>query len=458
MNVQKCVAALLCLYLSLSIHFLLPAQALRVGDPLPPALWSLPLKVVNHPAGKETLTLHEYKDQLIILDFWATWCSPCIAMMPRLDSLQKQFEGRIRIIPVTYQSRQEVTSFMDKLAKRTGRHLTLPEVVEDTVLHTLFPHTFIPHYVWIDPYGEVKAITGNEEISKEKITAFLSDKKPALSTKIDPQRIAYDNRKPFLVNGNGGDGNSLMYHAVFSGYVEGLKSGYYTAREPEPPYLTSKITVRNLSLPQIFSLAHAEGETYLGKNRIIYETADSLLLRGNSKTADAHYWNWMRQHTYCYEIIVPEGLESEIYKIMMQDLERMTRFTAKLEPRKQKYYALERTSAQDRLGSKGETPFCKVDGFGAKLKNQPLNQLSGRLNAVYLQHLPLPFFDQTGYTDPVDLEFSANMSSIESLNAALAPYHLAIREREGEIPMLVISNKNTNKGKKTNLTPNSTKQ
>ena len=37
----------------------------------------------------EQLNLKEFKGNLIILNFWATWCAPCKEEMPSLDSLQK---------------------------------------------------------------------------------------------------------------------------------------------------------------------------------------------------------------------------------------------------------------------------------------------------------------------------------------------------------------------------------
>src|SRR5690606_23251256 len=49
----------------------IPLGGLRIGDPIPEAGWHMPLPVVNHPKGKDTVTLHDYRDQLIILDFWA---------------------------------------------------------------------------------------------------------------------------------------------------------------------------------------------------------------------------------------------------------------------------------------------------------------------------------------------------------------------------------------------------
>jgi thioredoxin 1 len=36
-------------------------------------------------------------DKLSIVDFWATWCPPCIALGPVIDSLAHDFEGRVNV-------------------------------------------------------------------------------------------------------------------------------------------------------------------------------------------------------------------------------------------------------------------------------------------------------------------------------------------------------------------------
>ena len=74
------------LWLTLAIAGLLalPAQALDTGDAAP--RFTAPLL-----SGDGTLDLSTYRGKVVFLDFWASWCPPCVTSLPMLDELRKEF-------------------------------------------------------------------------------------------------------------------------------------------------------------------------------------------------------------------------------------------------------------------------------------------------------------------------------------------------------------------------------
>ena len=50
---------------------------------------------------KNQINLNDYKGNLILLNFWATWCAPCKEEMPSLDLLQNQKKlDKLKIFPI----------------------------------------------------------------------------------------------------------------------------------------------------------------------------------------------------------------------------------------------------------------------------------------------------------------------------------------------------------------------
>ena len=54
-------------------------------------------------------------DRVLVIDFWATWCAPCVRGIPKLNELQRQFGDRIVIIGLTGESRTKLANGMNKI-------------------------------------------------------------------------------------------------------------------------------------------------------------------------------------------------------------------------------------------------------------------------------------------------------------------------------------------------------
>lgn len=44
--------------------------------------------------GGAPIQLAEYRDQIVYVDVWASWCTPCLKSMPELEALREKFRGQ----------------------------------------------------------------------------------------------------------------------------------------------------------------------------------------------------------------------------------------------------------------------------------------------------------------------------------------------------------------------------
>ena len=57
-------------------------------------LWPLLILFLTATARADDLHLEKYHGQVVYLDFWASWCSPCKASFPWLNQTQKKFHDK----------------------------------------------------------------------------------------------------------------------------------------------------------------------------------------------------------------------------------------------------------------------------------------------------------------------------------------------------------------------------
>lgn len=46
----------------------------------------------------------------VLIDFWAPWCGPCIAMTPTIEAIEKDFENKVKVVKINVDNDPELAS------------------------------------------------------------------------------------------------------------------------------------------------------------------------------------------------------------------------------------------------------------------------------------------------------------------------------------------------------------
>ena len=123
--------------------------------------------------NNETIDLNKFENSLVIINFWATWCAPCIEEMPSLNRLQaNKVFNNLKIIPINVgrDNIEKSKNFFNKL------EINNLEIYFDnnTNLASKFLLRGLPTTVFINKKGEEFArIIGFVNFDDKKIIKWL---------------------------------------------------------------------------------------------------------------------------------------------------------------------------------------------------------------------------------------------------------------------------------------------
>ncbi len=99
----------------------------------------------------EEYTLSDLKGQVVIIDFWATWCPPCRNSIPAFSRLyEKYHEQGLTILGIGLDDEQALVSFQKQM------DIPYPILVGDKDLAKDYGVTGIPKTIFIDKKGNVR--------------------------------------------------------------------------------------------------------------------------------------------------------------------------------------------------------------------------------------------------------------------------------------------------------------
>ena len=104
-----------------------------------------------------SVSLHQFRGHVVILDFWASWCAPCRASMPTLDKFASEYhdKGLVMIGVSLDRSSSDASSFL----KQNNYHRLIAlwgSVSASQAVARQYGVSGIPHTFVIDPNGVIR--------------------------------------------------------------------------------------------------------------------------------------------------------------------------------------------------------------------------------------------------------------------------------------------------------------
>lgn len=117
-----------------------------------------------------TFILSEQSGRVVLLNFWASWCGPCVAEMPAFEQLYQEYEDEICILAVNCSEDEET---VDRFVEQNQYTFPVAYDIDGSIIEK-YPTYGIPYTLVIDQNGEVQNIYLGAEDAETQYMEYKS--------------------------------------------------------------------------------------------------------------------------------------------------------------------------------------------------------------------------------------------------------------------------------------------
>jgi thiol-disulfide isomerase/thioredoxin len=419
---------------------------LKIGDKVP----ELVLKNIKNGSISTASLSDLSKPGLLIINFWATYCVPCVQAMPTFNSLNNPSnsnKSKFNMLFVTNEDSRKISNFIVNHKKDVNN---LSFLADDRILEKYFPHASIPQNYWIDRDGILRAVTEDFEVNAKNINALLENKNFQV---VDlPEYKEFDMTKPLQV-----PDSLLEYRSLISRFNESIRlggggfiaTGYRSFNLPKPMILWGAFTGRNF-LNKHHDLIHiitTDSASFFDP-KYLKEPGWSTK---NDGALSKDLQKWQRDNYFCYELFINEKKKKiDVASCMARDLSTYFNLEGKLEERETFCWVIRKIPGRIVPEHSKEvtiTPLY-IDPSKTSLivKKQTLKDIALAFDEKWGSQPPI--VDRTGIDYPIDLNLKFDKEGpikayyVEILIKRLEEIGLSMTKEKIMYPHLIIVDKN----------------
>lgn len=363
----------------------------KIGDDAP----ALNLNKILQANENSAVSLNDLKGNVVVLEFWATWCVPCIPALNHFNELSEKFKGKpVRFIAITDEDESKIAQFVKTQPIRTWIGFDQTRSAFDAYQAIGLPHTVV-----VDTNGRIAAITKPENVTETVLNDLLAGKSVSLPLKesiaddLDwDQAVTPDQIKPLM----------QVIIKPSNATIGGTQS--------QRGHLTADGAV-------LFNLIVAA-----------YQTSPSRIVNNLPESSQK----------YRVSVIVPPGREETLYPLFQQALAATFGLQVRREMRETDVIVLtvprgEVSKLQPSQAKEGLNMMMRGQ---IRSKKQPISTLTQLLEDIWGR----PVIDKTGLAGEYDWELPySRVDKTVLLNAVRERLGLEITETKQPIEMLIVS-------------------
>ena len=122
--------------------------------------------------GKK-VSLGDFRGRPVLVDFWATWCGPCRATMPKIERLHKKYGSQLQVVGINIEGNSpEVLAYLEE--GRYSFRVLFDGGNWDGVVARSYGVTSIPRTFLIDSQGRILFAGHPQQLREEQIQAAIA--------------------------------------------------------------------------------------------------------------------------------------------------------------------------------------------------------------------------------------------------------------------------------------------